>query len=369
MGRRARAHAAVAVAALTGALVACSADVPQTGIRSSTAVTPSAPATPSASVAAPAPTEPVAIATGLAVPWSVAFVGDTPLVSERGGRIVELGAGGAVREVGRIEGVWAQAEAGLLGLAVRGDALYVYSTAEGGNRVERYALTGSAGSLGLGARETLLEGIPAGRTHDGGRIAFGPDGMLYVATGDAGYGGNAADLASLGGKILRIDPDGAVPADNPFPGSPVYSLGHRNVQGLAWAEDGTLFASEFGLDTWDELNVIVAGGDYGWPEVEGIAGDGRFIDPVQVWEPERASPSGIAIADDTIYLANLRGRVLRAVPVADPSTGADLYQDAFGRLRDVTLAPDGTLWLLTNNTDGRGDPAPDDDRVLSVPLP
>jgi glucose/arabinose dehydrogenase len=210
----------------------------------------------------------------------------------------------------------------------------------------------------------VLEGIPAAGHHNGGRLAFGPDGMLYATAGDAGDTASAQDRDSLAGSILRMEPDGTVPRDNPFDGSPVYSYGHRNPQGLAWDSDGTLYASEFGQDTWDELNVIEPGGDYGWPEVEGIADDDRFIDPVQQWEPADASPSGIAVTDDSIWIANLRGARLTEVPLDDLGDSTEHLVEEHGRLRDVVVAPDDTLWVLTNNTDGRGDPGPGDDRIL-----
>ncbi len=159
-----------------------------------------------------------------------------------------------------------------------------------------------------------------------------------------------------------------MPQDNPFPDSPVYSLGHRNPQGIAWGADGTMYASEFGQNTWDELNVIEPGGNYGWPEVEGIAGQDGFIDPVQQWAPEDASPSGIVVAGDVILIANLRGERLREVPLADLTTSTEQLVGEHGRLRDVVLAPDGSVWVMTNNTDGRGAPGPDDDRIFPVDL-
>lgn len=307
---------------------------------------------------------------GLAVPWSVVFVDGVALVSERdSARILEVSPDGAVREVGTIEGVDDGGEGGLLGLAVDGQRrLYAYSTGYTGNRVQRYDLVGAPGSFSIRGREWLRGELPSGRNHNGGRIAFGPDGMLYVAVGDAGDWEDAQDLDSWAGKILRMTPDGNVPDDNPFEGSLVYSYGHRNVQGMAWSADGTMFATEFGQDTWDELNIIVPGGNYGWPAVEGIALDEDYIDPVQQWEPSVASPSGIAIVDETILIANLRGEVLRTVPVAAPSTFADHFPATYGRLRDVALAPDGSLWLLTNNTDGRGKPLAIDDRIIAVDL-
>jgi glucose/arabinose dehydrogenase len=308
------------------------------------------------------------VATGLEAPWSVVFRNGTPLVSERdSGRILELSPDGTTRTVGDIPGVAAVGEGGLLGLAVDSQGrLYVYSTGTAGNRLQRFDFTGEPGSLVLGQPETLLDGIASASYHDGGRIAFGPDGMLYVTVGDAGRRDSSQDLDSLNGKILRMTPDGGVPDDNPFPDSLVYSYGHRNPQGLAWAEDGTMFATEFGQNTWDELNIITAGANYGWPSVEGIATTGDFTDPVQQWEPAEASPSGMTHIDGTLFIANLRGQVLRAVPVANPSTSSTHYTGEFGRIRDVTEAPDGTLWFVTNNTDGRGAPGPDDDRILRV---
>ncbi|WP_407358256.1 PQQ-dependent sugar dehydrogenase [Microbacterium sp. LTA6] len=312
--------------------------------------------------------EPTVIASGLDAPWSVVFAGDTALISERDTAIVrELLADGSTREVGTVGGVTARGEGGLLGLAVHDDtSLYVYSTGSDGNRIQRFRLTGEPGSLSIGAVETIIDGLPSAGNHNGGRIAFGPDGMLYATTGDAGDPDSAQDRDSLGGKILRLTPDGTIPADNPFPDSPVYSFGHRNPQGIAWSEDGTMYASEFGQDTWDELNVIAAGENYGWPEVEGIAGAPDYVDPVQQWAPADASPSGIAIRGGMLYIANLRGERLRVVPLDDPSTSSEILVGTHGRLRDVLETPDGALWVLTNNTDGRGDPGEDDDRLLQL---
>jgi glucose/arabinose dehydrogenase len=310
-----------------------------------------------------------AVASGLEAPWSIAFFEGTPLVSERdSARILELDGEGRTREVAVVDGVAGGGEGGLLGIAVREGYLYAYFTAGEENRIERFAIEGEAGALRLGEPEMVFGGIPSAGFHNGGRIAFGPDGMLYATTGDAGDRENAQDPGSLAGKILRMTPEGGVPSDNPFPESPVYSLGHRNPQGIAWGSDGTMYASEFGQDAWDELNVIEAGENYGWPEVEGIAGREEFVDPVQQWTPEEASPSGIAVVGETIYVANLRGQRLRAVPIGDLTSSTEYFTGEYGRLRDVTVAPDGALWLLTNNTDGRGDPGPEDDRILAANL-
>jgi len=357
-----------------GLLTSCTAQQPAPATSPSDPAPTTATATARATPTRPGPAAPTGtpavVTTGLEAPWSVVFHDGTPLISERdSGRVLELADDGSARAIGTVDGVVASGEGGLLGLALDDrDRLYAYSTAADGNRVQRFTVTGSAGSLSLGQPETLLDGLPSAGIHNGGRIAFGPDDLLYVTVGDAGQPDRAQDLESLGGKILRMTADGDVPADNPFPDSLVYSSGHRNPQGLAWADDGTMFASEFGQNTWDELNVITPGANYGWPTVEGIGNDQDFTDPVQQWEPSAASPSGITHADGTIFIANLRGQVLQAVPVADPTTSTEHYLREYGRIRDVTVAPDGQLWLVTSNTDGRGTPGPDDDRILSVRL-
>ncbi|WP_144874349.1 sorbosone dehydrogenase family protein [Microbacterium sp. 1.5R] len=308
------------------------------------------------------------VADRLEAPWSVAFHEGVALVSERdSARILELGDDDQ-REVGTIEGVAHGGEGGLLGIAVHEGELFTYFTAEGENRVERREISGDAGALELGPAVTVIDGIPSARTHNGGRIAFGPDGMLYVTAGDAGDRDSAQDPDALSGKILRLAPDGAVPDDNPFDDSPVWSLGHRNPQGIAWDADGTMYASEFGQDTWDELNVIEPGGNYGWPEVEGIAEDDDFIDPVQQWEPNAASPSGIAVVGADLLIANLRGERLRIVPLDGLSSSTELVRGELGRLRDVVAAPDGVVWVVTNNTDGRGSPQDGDDRIVRIEI-
>lgn len=358
--------AAIAIA-IAMVLTGCSPTGDGSGAPTAPPVSPSTPPVSSPPPAAALPESPETVADGLAAPWSVVFVGDSALVSERdSGLVREITAGGSVREVARIDGVRHGGEGGLLGLAVHGEELFAYSTADGGNRVERYPLVGEPGSLALGAPATVIDGLPAANVHNAGRIAFGPDGMLYVPVGDAGDPPSAQDPDALGGKILRLTPDGSVPADNPTPRSPVYSLGHRNVQGLAWDADGRLFASEFGQNTWDELNIIEPGGNYGWPVVEGEAMQEGFIDPVAQWPTHEASPSGIAIASGSVLLANLRGEVLRAVSLRSPSAQRESYAGEFGRLRDAVVAPDGALWIVTNNTDGRGDPRSGDDRILRV---
>jgi len=318
--------------------------------------------------AAEAPTAsapaPEMVAEGLDAPWSMVLYGETLMVSERdSARVLEIDTSGREHEVGVIEGVAPGGEGGLLGLAVHDGELFTYFTADGENRVERRPIIGEPGELSLGEPVIVIDGIPSASNHNGGRIAFGPDGMLYVTTGDAGERDSAQDVRALSGKILRLTTDGGVPADNPFPGSPVYSYGHRNPQGIGWDQSGTMYASEFGQDTWDELNVIEPGGNYGWPEVEGIGGDADFIDPVQQWRPAEASPSGIAVTGSDILIANLRGERLRRVPLDDLTSSTEDYVGEFGRLRDVIAVP-GAVWIMTNNTDGRGEPAEGDDRIV-----
>lgn len=309
----------------------------------------------------------ISVNSGLEAPWSIAFHENTALISERdSARILELDNQGQSREVAVIDGVQPIGEGGLLGIAVHNAYLYAYFTASDGNRIVRYALNGEAGQLWLGDAEIMLERTPAARIHNGGRIAFGPDGMLYATTGDANDTGLAQDLDSLGGKILRMTPDGAVPASNPFDGSYIYSYGHRNPQGITWDDDGKMYSSEFGQNTWDELNIIEAGGNYGWPHVEGIAEEGGYIDPVQQWEPSEASPSGMTIAGESIWIANLRGERLKEIPLSNLTEATDHWVGEHGRLRDVALTPDGLLWVLTNNTDGRGDPSPGNDHILEI---
>ena len=311
------------------------------------------------------------LAENLEAPWSITFFEGTPLISERDtSRVLELQPDGTTRGIGTVEDASAQpGEGGLLGITVHEGQLYTYLTTGPDNRIMRYDIVGEPGSYELDSPEELFIGIPASGYHNGGRIAFGPDDMLYLTTGDAQEPSQSQDLDSLAGKILRITPDGEIPDDNPFDDSPVYSYGHRNPQGLAWTEDGTMYSSEFGEDDWDELNIIEAGGNYGWPEVEGMGGEPEYIDPVQQWAPADASPSAIEIHNDTIYMAALRGQRLWEIPLEDVETSTEYLAHEFGRLREATTAPDGSLWILTNNTDGVGDPGENDDLLLRIEEP
>ena len=318
------------------------------------------------------------LASGLQVPWSVVPLPEGgALISERDdARILELESSGDRREVTTVAGVDPGGEGGLLGLALQESVegsdtrwLYAYYTSGTDNRIVRMPLTGTAGALQLGDQQVILSGLAKANNHDGGRLAFGPDGMLYATVGDAGVKDAAQDPDSLNGKILRMTPDGTVPPGNPFGESLVWSMGHRNPQGLAWAADGTMYAAEFGQDTWDELNRIEPAANYGWPTVEGIADDPRFVDPLQQWSRDVASPSGLTAIGGTLFLAGVGGERLWASQGAGGESSASAaFEDDYGRLRDAVAAPDGSLWLLTNNTDGRGDPRAGDDRLLRVEL-
>lgn len=345
-----------------------------------------APARPTAGTdATPAPIPaPVApggeiqtIASDLDAPWSILRTPDDGvLISERDtGAIVEVLADGTTRIAGEVGGVDAYGEGGLLGIAhhrdeVGTDWLYAYYSGADDNRIVRMALDGTRGQYALGPAEEILTGIPRSANHNGGRIAFGPDGLLYATTGDAGEPDAAQDAQSLVGKILRMTPEGATPTENTS-GSLVFSLGHRNPQGIAWDSHGRLWSAEFGQNTWDEVNLIEQGANYGWPVVEGAAAEPGFVDPLAQWPTSEASPSGMAIIDDTIFVASLRGERIWAVYPGTLSEAVDTaswFIGEFGRIRDVAVGADGTLWFLTNNTDGRGAPRSGDDHLLQVQL-
>jgi glucose/arabinose dehydrogenase len=333
---------------------------------------PSATVGPSTTVS-PSPGRPHVVgtaATGLVAPWGVTFLPDgTALVGERDTTRVVAIKDGRVRTVGRVAGVSPQGEAGLLGLATSprfaSDRLvYGYYTTPSDNRVVTMRYAGGR----LGPPRPILTGIPNGFIHDGGRLLFAEDGNLFVSTGETGDEQLAQDRGSLGGKILRITPAGEPAPGNPVKGSPVWTMGHRNVQGLAFDDDGQLWATEFGKDTWDELNRIDRSRNYGWPLVEGKGDQEEYRNPYVQWRTENASPSGLAYLDGSLWAGALRGGRLWQIPLRNGTTRKprDFLVGDYGRLRTVVAAPDGNLWVTTSNRDGRGEPRAKDDRILVV---
>ena len=326
------------------------------------------------------------VVTNLEIPWSMAFAPDGRLfVTERPGRVRILDITARTSELAlTLDDVYTQSEAGLLGLALdpqfsENRLVYLYQSARlasGGavNRVVRYREAGSR----LAERVVLLDNIPAAPIHDGGRLRFGPDGLLYITAGDAATTSRAQDLASTAGKILRINRDGTTPRDNPF-GSPIYSYGHRNPQGLDWHPvTGDLWASEHGNTGNDEINVIDAGGNYGWPQIEGGVAMAGMRTPLTFYNPAIA-PSGASFYRgerfprfvNNLFIGTLRGTHLLRLVVDSSSPRRIVSQERLiegrvGRIRDVVTGPDGYLYFCTNNRDGRGNPASTDDRIVRL---
>jgi glucose/arabinose dehydrogenase len=343
----AAASGVVLLAAGEGVVAACSAGVESSRIRD----------TPRNEIAA-----------NFETPWGIAFLPDGgALVTERDTkRIYKLGPARqngrlVTTQVATIDDADPSGEGGLLGIAVSPDyesdrLIFIYYTAADDNRIARMRLGDQP--------EPIVTGIPKASVHNGGRLGFGPDGFLYASTGDGTQRELAQDKSSLAGKILRMRPDGSAAPGNPF-GNLVYSYGHRNVQGFAWTNDGVMYATEFGQNDWDELNRIRAGGNYGWPEVEGDGGQPQYIDPLVVWRPSEASPSGMAAEGSNLVIACLRGERLFVVDVRSSApTPHPVHTGAYGRLRTVVVAPSGAIWFTTSNRDGRGAPARGDDRIL-----
>ncbi|MEB3860207.1 MAG: PQQ-dependent sugar dehydrogenase [Desulfurococcales archaeon] len=325
------------------------------------------------------------LGTGLEVPWSLSVLDDNSiLVTERPGRVTRILDGGGRRTIAKIE-VASVGEAGLLGLALHPDfpgdrRIYLYATQEAGGRLVNRVLQGKLDPeyTRIDGLRTLLDGIPGARIHDGGRIRFGPDSMLYITTGDAARPELAQDLNSLAGKILRITPDGEIPGDNPFYPSPVYSYGHRNPQGIDWHPTGRMYSSEHGPIGRDELNEIVPGGNYGWPYMAGKKGEKRpgLIEPVIDFGDESIAPSGASFATrgpqslkGSMLIACLRARMLVKVDFDSEGNALNystLLENRYGRLRDVIPHPDGGIIIATSNRDGRGTPREGDDKIIRL---
>lgn len=316
------------------------------------------------------------VAVNLTIPWEIAFLPDrSMLVTQRDGKLLKIGT--ETKIIKEIEGVRHTSEGGLLGLVLHpnfseNNFIYLYLTTEENgtitNQVERYVYRDDT----LFDRKVILQGIKGSANHDGGRIAFGPDGYLYITTGDAQTPTLAQDKNLLNGKILRITDDGGIPSDNPFDNA-VYSVGHRNPQGLAWAADGTLWATEHGpsgLETGnDEVNIITKGSNYGWPNLRGMETRDGFVAPVlESGRSDTWAPSGMAYWDGSLFFSGLRGETLYEAKIMDGNTLqlSSHFVGDFGRIRAVTLGPDGSLYISTSNKDGRGVPQTDDDRIIKV---
>lgn len=328
------------------------------------------------------------VAENLTIPWSIDWTPDGMILfTERNGNLRAIQNGQLLQEpllslgVGGVEG-------GMLGVVVdpnysENHYIYVYYTynefLSTSNKIVRYQLEDGI----LNEDKVLIEGIPGGPFHDGGRIQFGPDGKLYITTGEAGNPELSQDLNSLGGKILRINSDGTIPEDNPWKNSPIYSIGHRNPQGLDWDDSGNLVATEHGPSGWrgiahDEINVILSGANYGWPDVIGDETKEGLVNPILHTGDDTWAPSGAEFYyGDKIpqwfgkyFVATLRGSHLHMIDFDLQNNSVisheKIFQDEFGRLRDVKTGPDGFLYILTSNQDGRGSPLTNDDRILRV---
>lgn len=316
-----------------------------------------------------------AVAVNLEIPWALDFLPDGSLVfTERPGRVrlIDVREGLLPEPLLTMTEVAHRGEGGLLGIAVHpafagNQFIYVYHTYEEGggllNRVVRFKMQGRR----LVEPEIIIGGIPGASNHNGGRIKFGPDGRLYITTGDAQVPDSAQDPDSLSGKILRLNDDGTVPADNPFPGSPVYSSGHRNPQGLAWDSGGRLWATEHGAAATDELNLIEPGKNYGWPVIRGEETAAGLEAPVIQSGSETWAPSGAAFAGGSIFFAGLRSQSLFEAVMKDGTVTLRRHLERnFGRIRAVVTGPDTFLYLLTSNRDGRGVPTADDDQIIRI---
>ncbi len=312
------------------------------------------------------------VATNLEIPWEIVFLdNDVMLVAERTGRLVKI-ENGQKQIIAQINDVKSEGEGGLLGMALHPNFpenkwLYLYMTVESDNgtknEVRKYVL----GENGISDEEIILSGIEGAIIHNGGRLKFGPDGYLYVATGDANQSNLAQDTNSMAGKILRIKDDGSVPTDNPF-NNEIYSYGHRNPQGMAWDSLSQLWATEHGPSTMDEVNLIVAGGNYGWPEITGSETREGMITPViNSGTNETWAPSGMEIVDDWIYFVGLRGQNLYRMRARAENVELEkLLDGVYGRMRFIRMGRDGYFYIGTNNTDGRGQPKSDDDKIVKI---
>lgn len=306
------------------------------------------------------------IAENLNIPWELVFLPNNDiLVTERVGKVVNVNSGKSYQ----IEDVNHRGEGGLLGMTLhpnfsQNNYLYLYFTTDQDNRVVRYILTEDE----LMKDKVIFSGIPVERFHNGGRIDFGPDGYLYITTGDALNTSLAQDINSLAGKILRLDVEGNIPSDNPY-NTEIYSYGHRNSQGITWDEAGQMWATEHGPTSLDELNLIEAGKNYGWPDISGDdLADDMEAPILHSGNDYTWAPSGLVYFDNSLFFAGLRGQALYEAKLNGQEVNELLihFAEDFGRIRNVSLGPDNMLYILTNNTDGRGTPQVGDDKLIKI---
>jgi glucose/arabinose dehydrogenase len=313
----------------------------------------------------------------LEIPWELVFLPDGDMLfTERHGNVTIANVNGpSPVPVFTVPDVAPEGEGGLLGAALHPDfakngliyfyhTYYTNSTSSGlANRVVRYRLQNRKFTDPV----VIFDGVRGESIHDGGRIKFGPDGCLYIACGDSSISQLAQDLNSLNGKIHRINADGSIPKDNPFPGSSVYSYGHRNPEGLAWDDKGQLWETEHGSIAHDEVNLIKPGKNYGWPVIMGSETRANMQSPIIQSGQDTWAPSGLAFYEGKLYFAGLRGQSLFELTInSETPILKRYYNGSFGRLRDVVVGPDKLFYILTNNRDGRGYPMGDDDQIIRI---
>jgi aldose sugar dehydrogenase len=308
------------------------------------------------------------LAENLNIPWALAFLPDDRLIfTERGGKVSVLD-GKNISLVGNIN-VTQISESGLLGIAVdphfnQNHYVYLYYTRGKYNRISRFLLRDK-----LSGEKVLLDKIPAASRHNGGRLKFGPDGKIYATTGESHIANLAQDLNSLGGKILRINPDGSIPADNPF-GNYVYAYGNRDPQGIAWSPEGIMYESEHGAARNDEINIIQKGGNYGWPIYQGNKSAPGYVKPLRVYTEFTLAPSGITFYQNNLYVAGLRGSQLRKITLSADGKSViaekALYTD-LGRIRDA-VEYKGYIYICTSNREAKGVPRIGDDKIIRIKI-
>lgn len=310
------------------------------------------------------------LATKLEVPWSINLMPDNSIIlTERAGNVVIINE--TITRI-KIDEVTSISEGGLLGLTLHPEfknnsQLYLYYTYNSDgktlNKVIRLQLINNE----LTNKTIIIDKIPGSGVHNGGRIKFGPDNKIYITTGDASNASLAQDLNSLGGKILRLNDDGTIPNDNPLTNSPVYSYGHRNVQGITWDDKGNMWASEHGPSAMDELNIITAGNNYGWPVITGDSKAEGMIAPIIQSGTDTWAPSGIIHHNGSIFFAGLRGQAVYEYKISNNSLVTHLKKE-YGRLRDIIMDDKNYFYILTNNRDGRGVASSNDDLIIKTRL-